>query len=48
VRFGLGLADRVGAAEIRWPSGRRQRLTDLEADRIVDVEEPREGGEGRP
>jgi hypothetical protein len=40
VRFGLGAAERVEAAEIRWPSGRVQRLTALEVDRVVEVSEP--------
>lgn len=31
--FGLGEADHVDALEIRWPSGRVDRLTDLDADR---------------
>jgi hypothetical protein len=39
VHFGLGKRTKV-AAEILWPSGRRQMLQDIEADRIVTVREP--------
>ena len=46
VRFGLGAADRVEAVEIRWPSGRVQRLRALVANRVVEVTEPREDGAG--
>jgi hypothetical protein len=42
VHFGLGAARRVREVEIRWPSGIRQVLRDVEADRIVAVEEPRQ------
>ena len=40
VHFGLGKAARASEVEIRWPSGVRQSLRDVEADRIVTVEEP--------
>jgi len=40
VHFGLGAAERVAEAEILWPGGKRQRLENLEADRVVKVEEP--------
>jgi hypothetical protein len=46
VRFGLGAAERVAAAEIRWPSGRVQRLTDLAPNRIVAVSEPPQETDG--
>jgi hypothetical protein len=39
VHFGLGPVDRLVALEVVWPSGARQRLTDLSVDRIVTVEE---------
>jgi len=49
VRFGLGTAERVESAEIRWPSGRLQRLSALAADRVVEVVEPGpEAGEDPP
>jgi hypothetical protein len=42
VHFGLGQESRASTVEIRWPSGTIQTLTDVPADRILDVEEPRE------
>lgn len=38
--FGLGKAERVIALEVVWPSGIRQRLTDLAANQTVVVKEP--------
>jgi hypothetical protein len=40
LHFGLGSATRVERIEIEWPSGLRQTLRDLPADRVVTVEEP--------
>jgi hypothetical protein len=40
VHFGLGQNRRVKEIEIRWPSGIRQILHDIEGDRILTVEEP--------
>lgn len=37
--FGLGGASKARAIEIRWPSGVRQILTDVPADRVLKVEE---------
>jgi hypothetical protein len=37
VHFGLGDAGRVSALLVRYPDGRRVRLTDVAADRIVDI-----------
>jgi enediyne biosynthesis protein E4 len=42
VHFGLGASDRVKEIEIRWPSGIRQTLHDVPADRILTIEEPRQ------
>ncbi|MBV9612239.1 MAG: ASPIC/UnbV domain-containing protein, partial [Acidobacteriaceae bacterium] len=39
--FGLGSSRTVREVEIRWPSGVRQVLRDVAANRIVNVEEPR-------
>jgi hypothetical protein len=39
VHFGLGAAAKIREIEIRWPSGIRQALKEVEADRIVAVEE---------
>ncbi len=41
VHFGLGASRRVRELEIRWPSGIRQVLRDIPADRIVPIQEPR-------
>jgi hypothetical protein len=47
VHFGLGSSNRIREIEIRWPSGVRQTLRDVPADRIVEVKEsasPDRGG----
>ena len=41
VHFGLGNSRVIKEIEIRWPSGTRQLLHDVTADRILDVTEPR-------
>jgi hypothetical protein len=44
-QFGLGDATRVDELEIQWPTGSRQVLRDLAADRSYEIiEEPREIG----
>jgi hypothetical protein len=43
VHFGLGSSRVVKEIEIRWPSGTRQLLHDVTADRILEVTEPRNG-----
>ena len=40
VHFGLGRFPEAREIEIRWPSGIRQSLRDVWADRIVVVTEP--------
>jgi len=40
VHFGLGSNRRIRELEIRWPSGTRQILRDLEVDRVTTVQEP--------
>ena len=40
VRFGLGRESRLSEVEIAWPGGTVQRLTDVPADRVVEVREP--------
>ncbi len=40
VHFGLGADTRVRLIEIEWPSGRRQRMENVEGNRFVDVREP--------
>ena len=39
LHVGLGEADRVDVLEIRWPSGTRDVLRDVAADRTVTIEE---------
>jgi hypothetical protein len=41
VHFGLGRETSASSVEIRWPSGITQKLTEVPADRILEVEEPR-------
>ena len=43
VHFGLGRFPAAREIEIRWPSGARQLLRDVQADRIVSVTEPLPG-----
>ena len=38
--FGLGKEKAVQAVEINWPSGKRQKLENLSADRYLEVREP--------
>jgi hypothetical protein len=40
VHFGLGRDTRIREIEIRWPSGVKQVVNDVEADRIVTIREP--------
>ena len=40
VHFGLGSETKIRSIEIRWPSGIRQTLTDVAADRMLKVDEP--------
>ncbi len=40
VHFGLGEEAKIAAVDIVWPSGIRQRLANVEADRQIDVDEP--------
>jgi hypothetical protein len=39
VHFGLGADSKIREVELRWPSGRRQVLRDVAADRILKVRE---------
>jgi hypothetical protein len=45
VHFGLGDETKVSSLEIQWPSGIRQVLKDIKADRILKIDEP--GGIGK-
>jgi len=40
LHFGLGEADAVRELRIRWPDGRETRLSDVEANRLVEVSAP--------
>lgn len=40
VHFGLGKSRVIAEIEIRWPSGTRQVLHDVAADRVLEVTEP--------
>jgi hypothetical protein len=40
VHFGLGAETTALVIEIRWPSGTRQRLTNVRGDQILEVNEP--------
>jgi hypothetical protein len=40
VHFGLGQNQKIREIEIRWPSGIKQVLNDVEVDRILSIEEP--------
>jgi len=42
VHFGLGDEQRIRSVEIRWPSGAVQVLTDVVANQILELEEPRD------
>jgi len=39
VHFGLGTETAIRSLDVEWPSGARQQLTDVEADRVLRVEE---------
>jgi hypothetical protein len=39
VHFGLGRSSVVKSLEITWPSGKRQKLENLRANRVLTVEE---------
>jgi len=45
VHFGLGKSRVMREIEIRWPSGARQLLHDVTADRVLEVTEPRIGSQ---
>ena len=45
VHFGLGRSRVMREIEIRWPSGTRQLLHDVTADRVLEVTEPRNGSQ---
>lgn len=40
VHFGLGSEREIASIDIGWPSGKRQRLADIQADQLLQVKEP--------
>jgi hypothetical protein len=40
VHFGLGRNKRIRSIEVRWPSGIKQSLRDVQADQVLTVKEP--------
>ena len=40
VHFGLGQESKIASLEITWPSGIRQTLKDVAADRLLKIDEP--------
>jgi hypothetical protein len=40
VHFGLGANRRIKEIEIRWPSGIKQVLHDVDVDRVMVIHEP--------
>ena len=40
LHFGLGGHSRVDEIEVRWPSGKVQKLVDVAADRMITLKEP--------
>lgn len=41
IHFGLGGENRAASIEIQWPSGVTQKLENVEADRMIEVTEPK-------
>jgi len=44
VHFGLGRESLVQVLEVKWPSGIRQSLYNIEADQILKLKEPASTG----
>jgi len=42
IHFGLGNHDHVDRLEISWPSGKKETLANLAADRIYKIKESKE------
>jgi hypothetical protein len=46
VHFGLGNIDHIEWLEVRWPSGRTERVENLKVDQVLTVEEGRVAAQG--
>jgi hypothetical protein len=42
VHFGLGANRRIKEIQIRWPSGIKQEIHNVDVDRVMTIEEPRQ------
>jgi hypothetical protein len=42
VHFGLGENRRIKEIQIRWPSGIRQEVRNVDVDHVMNIEEPRQ------
>jgi hypothetical protein len=47
VHFGLGAETSAQSIEIRWPSGIRQKLSNIRGNQILQIDEPASGGSGK-
>ena len=47
VHFGLGSETGAQSIEIRWPSGILQKLSNIRADQILQIDEPASGASGK-
>jgi hypothetical protein len=47
VHFGLGTETSAQSLEIHWPSGSLQKLTNIHADQILQIDEPASGASGK-
>jgi hypothetical protein len=47
VHFGLGSETSAQSIEIRWPSGILQKLSDIRADQVLQIDEPAAGPSGK-
>jgi ASPIC and UnbV/FG-GAP-like repeat len=46
LHFGLAGNTKVSWLKVRWPSGRMQRITDIQADQILRIREPADAHKG--
>jgi len=46
--FGLGAHEQADAIEVRWPSGRGDRLTNVRADQFITIKEGSGQSAARP